>query len=687
MQTLRNAQAQLPSAPIPPRSKDRQATAATSARIREANSQFTLRALPSIVTMPGGIRTAHGLIVRWLRAGSIHLEKRLMQRRWDVFAVLAIASSLAVHSTLLAAPYASGVRDTGSNVWQFVLNAPADNVTVLRNGGNAENLGALAAGRHTFNMAGFNSFDIVVTDSAPAGWARISDPANRFTNFEQPTGLAINTDPSSPFFGTIYVNNSRTSATVSGRTMGAGIYALTSDLIGVDLANNFAPVTNANDTTQAKAPGWTPETGSSSPWRMTLDAGGNIILGDWSDDFGGVKYASGDLTAGGLVLNEESGPTGGVFSSVSDEQGPIPLHGSIASKPYVTGTVQSDLTLWAMDEDLDSDLEHPGDDGNSIWRWNVGDDTNHTINPTLVIDAGSIPQTTETTPRPNFVPTNSGTAVNAIYEPRFDKWYLTQRNGAGATGESSGLIVVTADDVDGKSPELEWSSLQFSIDNALDGNTALTGIQDIFKHAGSVAISPDGSQLFLHRSRMTDNANGDDTNPVLGPTSNAPGVVLVIPLDENGVPDLTVANGMVSNIGSITLTGNNLFKTNYEIDFDAAGNLYITHSDSELLEAYSPGGDTVATTSWNGSTFSFEIEAPSAGRNGDFNGDGKVDAADYVVWRKTDNSQPGYDEWRMNFGRTSGAAAGQVAGAVPEPASLALTAVGLLAAICFRRRA
>ena len=617
-----------------------------------------------------------------------------MRLRCYFVAISAYVCFIARCDSLQAAPYASGVRDTGNNVWQFVLNAPADNVTVRRNGGNAENLGALAAGRHTFNMAGFNSFDIVVADSAPVGWTRISDPANPFTNFEQPTGLAINTDPSSPYFGTIYVNNSRTNATVSGRTMGAGIYALTADLVGVDLANNFAALTNANDTTQAKAPGWTPENGSTSPWRMTLDAGGNIILGDWSDDLGGVKYASPNLTTGGLVLGgfdaggnptPEGGPSGGVFSSVSDEFGPIPLHGSIASKPIVTGTLGNDLTMWAMDEDLDSDLDHPGDDGNSVWRWDVGDDTNHTINPTLVIDAGSIPQTTEPTPRPNFVPTNAGTAVNAHFEPRFDKWYLTQRSGDGATGQSSGLIVVTADDVDGTSPDLEWSSLQFSIDHGLDGNNSLAGIQDIFKHAGSIAISPDGSQLFLHRSRMTD-AGGADTNPVLGPMSNAPGVVLVIPLDENGVPDLTVSNGMVTNIGSITVTGNNLFKTNYEITFDAAGNLYITHSDSELLEAYSPGGDTVATTSWNGTAFSFDIETPMPGLEGDFNGDGKVDAADYVVWRKSGGPPDGYTAWRTNFGRTSGSAAGQVAAAVPEPAPLALAAIGLFAVFRMRRQ-
>ncbi|MEX2546100.1 MAG: hypothetical protein WD316_13305 [Phycisphaeraceae bacterium] len=40
------------------------------------------------------------------------------------------------------------------------------------------------------------------------------------------------------------------------------------------------------------------------------------------------------------------------------------------------------------------------------------------------------------------------------------------------------------------------------------------------------------------------------------------------------------------------------------------------------------------------------------GLEGDYNGDGVVDAADYVVWRKTDGSAEGYNTWRTNFGAT-----------------------------------
>jgi hypothetical protein len=71
--------------------------------------------------------------------------------------------------------------------------------------------------------------------------------------------------------------------------------------------------------------------------------------------------------------------------------------------------------------------------------------------------------------------------------------------------------------------------------------------------------------------------------------------------------------------------------------------------------------------------------------DGDYNRDGNADAADYVVWRKTDGSQQGYDTWRSNFGNSAGG--GSLAGgnaAVPEPSSAATLAIGALAILSIR---
>jgi T5SS/PEP-CTERM-associated repeat protein len=65
---------------------------------------------------------------------------------------------------------------------------------------------------------------------------------------------------------------------------------------------------------------------------------------------------------------------------------------------------------------------------------------------------------------------------------------------------------------------------------------------------------------------------------------------------------------------------------------------------------------------------------------GDYNKNGTVDAADYVVWRKTDGSPAGYNLWRANFGRTAGSGAGASMNiAVPEPTTLLLFLTGMLA--------
>jgi hypothetical protein len=73
---------------------------------------------------------------------------------------------------------------------------------------------------------------------------------------------------------------------------------------------------------------------------------------------------------------------------------------------------------------------------------------------------------------------------------------------------------------------------------------------------------------------------------------------------------------------------------------------------------------------------------------GDHNGDGSVDGADYVAWRKSPGDfggdPAGYDTWRTNFGSTSGA--GGVA-SVPEPGGFALAMMLIGGVLCGGRNA
>jgi hypothetical protein len=110
---------------------------------------------------------------------------------------------------------------------------------------------------------------------------------------------------------------------------------------------------------------------------------------------------------------------------------------------------------------------------------------------------------------------------------------------------------------------------------------------------------------------------------------------------------------------------------------------------------------TLAGLSWNTSQLDSTgvLSLVAAGLPGDYSGNGSVDAADYVVWRKNNNtavtlpndSTPGtsphdYDVWRSYFGQPPSSGSGATANAaVPEPATLALLILAA-AGSCFRRR-
>ena len=98
-------------------------------------------------------------------------------------------------------------------------------------------------------------------------------------------------------------------------------------------------------------------------------------------------------------------------------------------------------------------------------------------------------------------------------------------------------------------------------------------------------------------------------------------------------------------------------------------------TDGDLNFGY---GDIMGATrigdymSWISSIVSIPIP-------GDYNGDGTVNAADYVVWRETDGTPQGYNTWRASFGQASSSGSGAIANvAVPEPTAIVLLVMGAL---------
>jgi hypothetical protein len=67
---------------------------------------------------------------------------------------------------------------------------------------------------------------------------------------------------------------------------------------------------------------------------------------------------------------------------------------------------------------------------------------------------------------------------------------------------------------------------------------------------------------------------------------------------------------------------------------------------------------------------------------GDFNHNGRVDAADYIVWRNTDGTPDGYNTWRTHFGESLSVGSGA---AVPEPTSAFLMLMLVVSGNCRQR--
>jgi hypothetical protein len=287
-----------------------------------------------------------------------------------------------------------------------------------------------------------------------------------------------------------------------------------------------------------------------------------------------------------------------------------------------------------------------------------------------------------------------------LYSEEYGHWYVNQPRANGDTSAGVAIIDAALDGSDAAAPALLWSSIQFTIDNGFDGDTSAAQPDpnnDLFRRVRDISISPDGKYLVLHK-------NGADS---CGGCGLGDGAVYLVPLDANGIPDINVEGGLITNVINIeTLGDNGAHNSGAQVEWDAAGNLYVANSavstasadpllTGQLIQVFSPGGNWIATTKSDG-TFAVVPFVP--GLLGDFNEDDKVDAADYVIWRKNETANVAlpndnglatqaerFDLWRANFGNMTMPGGGS-GGAVPEPATLVMLIVGMAAVALGRRR-
>jgi autotransporter-associated beta strand protein len=252
-----------------------------------------------------------------------------------------------------------------------------------------------------------------------------------------------------------------------------------------------------------------------------------------------------------------------------------------------------------------------------------------------------------------------------------------------------------------------------------DDNTLASVIPDA-SDGGVVGVTKSGTGRWV----LTGNNTYTGTTDVTGGT-------LLINGNHTGAGDTTVASGGAVG-GSGALGGNLILDEggNFVTEFVAgaidplaiAGNVDLSALANSLTVSGTGTGSSWVIATYAGSltgtfesiTTGFTVDYGSGSNSqitlnaggpvgvaGDYNQNGVVDAADYVLWRNSlgpgslpneGGISPGvvdtadYNFWRSRFGATSGAASGVGSNAAPEPSSVLVVAGTFVVLLNFARR-
>ncbi len=147
----------------------------------------------------------------------------------------------------------------------------------------------------------------------------------------------------------------------------------------------------------------------------------------------------------------------------------------------------------------------------------------------------------------------------------------------------------------------------------------------------------------------------------------------ILDVDSSDLINVTATNGLTINGGTLNLTnaGSMTGGTYALIDYSGTlnGNL------GNISFGITPPGFAYSLIN-NATNTSVDLVVQALG---DFNDDGRVDAADYVVWRKglgTTYTPADYETWRIHFGQAFATGA-SLSAAVPEPATWSMLGIGI----------
>lgn len=218
---------------------------------------------------------------------------------FSLFLFFSIGSSYAAELNV----YASGLRfnsinpETHKASISYILNAPAETIEfqLLDEGSSIvrtialNDPGHLTKGEHNnveidlFGIPSGNyTWAIKATADANTELAQVNDHTENRFNFYSPQGLVVDNHTNSPYFGRIYVAESRTATTGAGRGVKEGIYifdALLTDVTNQSNASYAGGVSwNEDVTTTKDANGFL--YALYGPARMSVDEDGYVYICD-----------------------------------------------------------------------------------------------------------------------------------------------------------------------------------------------------------------------------------------------------------------------------------------------------------------------------------------------------------------------------------------------------------------------
>ncbi len=250
--------------------------------------------------------------------------------------------------------YASALKSADGKV-QFVLNDAATSVVfnLIKDGEIIESveLGEGVKGLNTIEVPALASdpgmYEWSLTVSAPAVTevTQLTDGTQENIQIGCGKGVAVDNNPTSPYFGNVYVS-APGKASYNGARTGVGVFAFN------------AALETINEEPYQGGIGW--KTSPSSPNSITVDKSGDLFICDWSDNHPGVwimnpgapetfapVFADGTMASSGLVTINGAK----VHGSIQD----CAVYGSGANR-----------VLYTTDEDLNSN-------NGEIFVYNIGE--------------------------------------------------------------------------------------------------------------------------------------------------------------------------------------------------------------------------------------------------------------------------------------------------------------------------